>query len=259
MITRLRSFFVWVRESIRHEGYVILAWRIVVKLMSPAAELDAQMLFEFDLTQPVLQRRPRVECVIEQATAADTDELLEMRFPALPPSDERELSDAGEYRLAVAESTRARVRSVAHLHLRQWLRAGEQCFVARVDGKMAHTNWIRFHGCAPAPNREIDPAEGEVYMTEGFTVPQWRGKLLHEAVNTCMLRHAKARGCRLALTITDFTNARPRRALLRIGWKYRGHHLFIGPRRVGRTWMLRLGGNLDPIVRDLAGEPIRLL
>ena len=90
-------------------------------------------------------------------------------------------------------------------------------------------------------------------------MPEWRGKALHEAVNTHMLRFAKAQGCRLAYTITDYTNARPRRALLRIGWKYRGHHLFIGPRRVGRSWMLRLGGNVDPIVRDLAGVPIRLL
>jgi len=259
VITRLRHFSVWVRETIRHEGYVILAWRAFVKLLSPVVGLDAQILFEFDLTQPVEQRRARVECTIEEATAVHVDELLETRFPASLPGEERGLSDADEYRLAVAESARARVRTQGHLHLRQWLRAGEECFVARVNGEMAHSNWIRFHGNAPAPHREIDPAEGEVYMTEGFTVPQWRGKALHEAVNTHMLRLAKARGCRLAYTITDFTNARPRRALLRIGWKYRGHHLFIVPRRIGRSWMLRLGGNVDPIVRDLAGEPIRLL
>ena len=96
-------------------------------------------------------------------------------------------------------------------------------------------------------------------MTEGFTVPQWRGKALHEAVNTHMLRFAQARGCHRALTITDFTNARPRRGVLRIGWTQLGNHLFIAPRRLGRTWMLRLGGDVGPIVRDLAGEPIRLL
>jgi hypothetical protein len=259
LITRLRRFFVWVRETIRHEGYVILAWRALVKLLSPVVELDAQILFDFDLTQPIEQRRARVDCTVMEATEVDTDELLQMRFPALPPGDERGLSDADEYRLAVAESSRARLRAVARLNIRQWFRAGEKCFVARVDGAIAHSNWIRFHGCGPAPHREIDPGEGEVYMTEGFTVSQWRGKALHEAVNTHMLRYAQARGCRLALTITDFTNARPRRALLRIGWKYRGHHLFIGPRRMGRTWMLRLGGDVGPIVRDLMGEPIRLL
>jgi len=259
VIKRVHGFFVWVRETIRHEGYVILAWRAVVKLLSPAVDLAAQALFDFDLTQPVEQRRARVECTITEATEVDTDELVEMRFPALPARDERRLSDADEYRLAVAESARARVRAVARLHIRQWLRAGEKCFVARVNGEMAHTNWIRFHGCGPAPHREIDPGEGEVYTTEGFTVPQWRGKALHEAVNTHMLRFAQAQGCRLAYTIADFTNARPRRGILRIGWKYRGHHLFIGPRRMGRTWMLRLGGDVGPVVRDLAGEPIRLL
>ena len=56
MLTRLRGFLVWVRETIRHEGYVILAWRGVVKLLSPAVELDAQMLFEFDLTQQMYLR-----------------------------------------------------------------------------------------------------------------------------------------------------------------------------------------------------------
>ena len=30
VITRLRHFSVWVRETIRHEGYLILAWRIFV-------------------------------------------------------------------------------------------------------------------------------------------------------------------------------------------------------------------------------------
>ena len=118
---------------------------------------------------------------------------------------------------------------------------------------------MRFHGCGWAPHREIDPREGEVYMTEGYTVPEWRGKALHEAVNSYMLRFAQARGCRVALTITDYTNARPRRGVLRVGWKFRGHHLFIAPRRLGRTYMLRLGGDVQPIVRDLQGAPIRLL
>ena len=88
VITRLRHFSAWVRETIRHEGYLILAWRIFVKLVSPAVELDAQILFEFDLTQPIEQRSARVECTIEEATAVDTEELLEMRFPALPASED---------------------------------------------------------------------------------------------------------------------------------------------------------------------------
>ena len=259
VIARLGSLFTAVSDVVRYDGFVILAWRALAKLLSPAVELDIQILFDFDLTQPIEQRRARVECSIEEATAKDVDELVEMRFPPFQVGDESRLSDADEYRLAVAERDRALARASARIRMRQWLRAGETCFVARVNGAMAHSNWIRFHGCAPAPNREIDPREGEVYMTEGYTVVQWRGKALHEAVNTHMLRYAQARGCNRAYTITDFTNARPRRGVLRIGWTRLGYHLFISRRGAGRTWMLRLGGDVDPIVRDLRGQPIRLL
>ena len=231
----------------------------MAKTLSPLLEIDRQILFVFDLTQPIEQRRARVDCRIEPATMRDVDELVDRRIPPLPARDESKLSDAAEFRLALAERDVARARATARTHILHWLRAGEVCIVARVDGAIAHSNWIRFHGCAPAPHREIDPREGEIYMTEGYTVPEWRGKALHEAVNTFMLRFAQARGCHCAYTITDYTNARPRRGVLRVGWRRQGHHLFLTPRRLGRTWMLPLGGDVGPIVRNLRGEPVRLL
>jgi len=260
VIRQLRDYVATARDIARHDGVVILLWRVIAKLLSPVLDLDCQILFEIDLSKPVEQRHARVECRIEPGTEADVDELLEMRIPSWRLGDADQLSDADEYRLLLVERERARARAGARVYMRQWFRAGEKCFVARVDGEIAHSNWTRFHGCTPAPRREIDPQEGEIYTTEGYTVPRWRGKGLHEAVLSHMLRFAQERGCRRAYTITDFTNARARRGVLRVsGWRWRGRHLYITPRRWGRTWLLRLGGNVGPIVRDLQGEPIRLL
>src|SRR5437660_8942386 len=122
-------------DSIRYEGLPILFWRILAKLLSPVAELHTQMLFEFDLTQPIEQRSARVECRVEQATEADLDSLVDQRMSRPPPDEE--LSDEEEYDCARLHRERARLRDT----YRQWFRAGELCFVARIGDEIAHNNW----------------------------------------------------------------------------------------------------------------------
>ena len=258
MIQRLRRYARTARDSIRYEGPLILLWRIWVKLLSPVVNLDHQILFEIDLSVPVAQRAARVECVIEQASEADIDRIVASHYPEAPPAAGHDLSDAEEYEWSVYARQRAHLARTFRESALQWLRAGELCFVARVRGQIAHTNWIRFHGCGPVAQRPIRLLPTEVYTTEAHTGEAWRGLALHEAVLSHMLRHAKDRGCTRAYTITDLTKAGSRRGVLRVGWRQRGHHLFITANWLARTWVIPLGGDIEPIMRELFGDEASL-
>jgi len=250
---RILGWYNTTRDSILYEGVSILLWRILVKLVSPVAELHHQILYEFDLTQPIKQRSARVDCHLQQMTEADIEVLVDQRL-GRPPPDDVQLSNENEYRRARLERERARLRDT----YRRWFRAGELCFVARIDKELGHSNWIRFYETGPVSSRPVTLGPGEAYCIEGFTPVHWRGKRLHEAVHTYMLRYAQSHGYRLELTITDLTKVGSRRGLARVGgWRRRGHHLLIAPRGLGRSWMVRLDGDVSPIARGPQGEPIR--
>jgi hypothetical protein len=166
-----------------------------------------------------------------------------------PPGDETALTDSEEYDRAFYERQAENLSNAYLKNARTWLGTGNMCFVARIGNEFAHSNWIQFDWCGPAPKREIRLFPGEVYTTDGHTLTRWRGQRLLEAVNTAMLRYAQSVGCTRAYTITDLTLAWSRRGVLRIGWKRRGHHMFITPRGVAKTWIVRLGGDVEPIVR----------
>lgn len=254
MIRRLRHFGRSARESIRYQGWPILLWRVLVKAVSPVFDLDHQILFEIDLTLPIPQRKARVECVIGQATVADVDQLVAVRFPELPPIEGRAMTDEEEYERSVYLRRSAHSAQSFRESVLAWLRDGQLCFVARVQGQIAHSNWIMFHDSGPSGQRPIRLLPTEVYTTEGHTVEALRGLGLHEAVLSYMLRDAQSRGCKLAYTITDLTKAGARRGVLRVGWKQRGHHLFVTARWLSRTWVVRLGGDVEPILRDVFEE-----
>jgi len=249
----LRSWYRTVHDSILYEGVPILLWRVLVKLVSPVIELDHQILFEFDLAQPIEQRSARIVCRLEQVTEADLERLVDQRLRLQPLPDDTQFSDEGEYARALLERERSRLRDT----YRRWFRAGELCFAARIGDEYVHSNWIRFHETRPVSSRPVTLGPGEAYCIEGFTPQRWRGQRFHEAVHTCMLRYAQSRGYRLALTITDLTKAGSRRGLARVGgWRKRGHHLLITPRGLRRSWMVRLDGDVSPIVRRQEGHAI---
>ena len=130
--------------------------------------------------------------------------------------------------------------------LRQF-HAGEECYVARVDGVIAHCNWIRYHGCGRVDGRPVTLETGEVYTTDAFTGEAFRGRGLHELVLSYMLEQARVRGNHRAYTITDMMKAGSRRGVKRLAWERRGVILYVTPRAMGRTWLFRLSGDLEPI------------
>ena len=251
----MRTLINWyhlVSNSIRYEGIPILLWRIMAKLLSPVVSIYTQMLFEFDLTQPIEPRSARIKCTVGLATEAELEALVDQQLDR-PIPDDVELSDEDEYHRAWLQRERARMRN----EYREWFRAGELCFVARVGDDIAHNNWLHVYGCAHLSSRPIDLGPGEVYAAEGLTSVHWRGKRVHEEVNAYMLRYAQDRGYRLAYTITDIIKAGARRGILRVGWRKRGQHITIKPRRLGRTWMVCLYGDVEPIARAFQGISLR--
>lgn len=244
MFRKLRGYYTTAVEDLRHQGLEVLLYRVAVKLVSPLARVDVQILYDMDLTVWDNVLHATVPCTIERAGLDDLDEIVDMQAPRLSPERIAALDDFQE--VDYARQMRARARAV-DTYRRQML-ADEYCFVAKVDGAITHSNWLHFHDSAPTTNCPMQLSPGEVYSTDGFTAEAQRGKRLHEAVATHMLDFSKReRGCHLAFTITDMTKAVSRRALRRIGWRRRGTILYVTPRGFERTWLMRLSGNLDPI------------
>ena len=243
---RLRNYYETLIGDLRYQGLQVLLWRAAAKLCSPLVKLDLQILFEFDLTAPIAPRPARVECAIAQATEAELDEILDMQMRLPSAEAVAGFSDAEE--LAYAQLCRMRAKGLENFLTA--MRAGELCFVARVEGAIAHSNWMRFHDCGPVDSRPVELDADEVYTTDGYTAEHRRGQRLHEAVNAHMMRFAQSRGCRRAYTITDLTKAGSRRGVRRVGWRERGWILYITPRGLRRTWLLRLHGDLEPMFRQ---------
>ena len=244
MFHTFRSYYRTAVSDLRFQGVEILMWRIMVKLLSPVLRVDIQILFDLDLTEPVPVRPAKIECEIRQTDAAELDEILDMQMQRLLPEQIAQLTDAQE--LQYAQLMRARAKAIDTYQ--KGLRAGERCYIARVDGIVAHSNWLRFHDCAPVDTCALDLKPGEIYTTDGFTREIYRGLKIHQAVATHMLRVAKEeRGCVRAYTITDITKGGSRRGVYRIGWRRRGTILYLTVRGLKRTWMVRLGGDLEPL------------
>jgi hypothetical protein len=245
MFSRLREVARTAIDDYRYQGPEVFFWHLFVKACSPIVKLDLQILFELDLSQPIEPRRARVDCSIQPATESEIDEILDMQMPLPQREQLRDLSDDEELRHAQSVMAREKARRA----FQAAMRAGEQCYLARVGGEPVHSNWIRFADCRPVEGRPVDLGPDEVYTTDAFTAVPWRGKGLHEVVLAHMLIVAQRRGCRHAFTITDLFKAGSRRGVKRVGWSQRGRLLYVTPRRLGRTWMLRIGGDVEPMFR----------
>ena len=243
MFNTLRNYYLVALADLRYQGVEVLLWRVMVKAFSPLLRLDLQILFDFDLQQALATRSPKVALVITRADESDIDEILDQQMPRLTVDEIRTFNDTQD--LQYAQMLRA--RGNAFDVYRRSMRVGERCYVARVDGAIVHSNWIRFHDNGQIEGRPVELQPGEVYTTDAYTVEGWRGKGIHEAVLMHMLQIAKQMDCRRAYTITDLTKAGSRRGVQRVGWSYRGSILYVSPRGLKRTWLIRLGGDIEPL------------
>lgn len=217
---RVGAFLRNTPDTLRHEGLSVLLWQGLRLALSPIASLDLVTFYKCDLTQAISELAARAPVTIGMATEADMARL------------------AGMMTLSLSADP-----------LMERLRRGDVCFLAKVEGQIAHFNWINFHdlACGPlAPDVRIPLRDGEAYTYDGHTVVPWRGTGIHGAVNSRMLLFLKETGYCKAYTWAKTDNLRSRKGLRPL-WKTTGTFLSLRPRRTGRVFVVRLSGAFEPI------------
>ena len=162
MFQTIGSYYRTAVADLRFQGVDVLLWRGLRKLFSPVIMLDLQILFDLDLTQPFEVKHSRIDCVISQAGEDDIDAILDMQMQRLAPEAVAQLSDPADLQYVLL----LRQRATAHATYQTGMRAGERCYVARVGGVVAHSNWMRVHECAPLDTCPLVLKPGEIYTTD---------------------------------------------------------------------------------------------
>jgi hypothetical protein len=217
----------------------------VIQLVAPLGRLSGVILFEIDLSEPRPVVRARVPIVIRRASEADLENIAaflwgpaetggDARWPGRTPEQADQLDGFADR-----------------------LERGEACFIATVDSEIVHVNWTCFSWGEALPNLPIIPHRDEVYTTDGETGARWRGKRIHEEVLNEMLRYAQLAGRRRAYTLARLGHRRPRRGIERLGWRTRCTLVYFVPRKRRRLLMLRLGGDMEPLLRGMAPPDTR--
>ena len=246
MASRLHEFIDEAADILRYDGVGVLLWTWLVAALSPVCRIGIEHVFSHDLTQPLEPRRAKVPLQIRHGTPDDAEALVAMEH-GVPLPDDGSLDDEEEYR----EDARAMTRARFLFQYRREMGLGERCFIATTDGEIAHMNWTRFLRATPFPGCTFPLRRGEeVFCSDGYTPARWRGKSVHGEVNMHMLIEAAASGHRVAYTMTDLVKTRSRRGLYRLGWRREGTLLYLIPRGLGRTFVMRLAGSLGPITRS---------
>jgi SAM-dependent methyltransferase len=108
------------------------------------------------------------------------------------------------------------------------LAAGDRCFVARHEGRIVGTRWAATGTAWSAYlSRRLALAVDEVYMYDGFTAPDLRGRRIYSALACEMFRYYRRAGSRRALILVV-----PERGL---------EHVPPGYRTIGTLGYVKLG------------------
>ena len=119
-------------------------------------------------------------------------------------------------------------RGVDSTAVRRQLEAGDQCFIARSEGRFVGACWSATgRGWSVYLSREIPLAADEVYLYDGFTTPEHRGKGVMPVLITETHRLHRSRGIRRGLAVAVPENQSWIRTL--IGYRGVGTMGYIGP------------------------------
>jgi hypothetical protein len=234
----------------RAEGGRALAWRILVKLLSPFGELDLANVLEIDLADLPASVPGVPDVTIEEASAADIEELLTLRHgPAPAAGPQSDLAPGPAARRAQLLAFVVAERAASAALLAAAFERGDRCFVARAGDRIVHCNWLCVRWGSALPGYLAVAGPGEVYTTGCFTAPAWRGRSLHNFVKLEMLRRARAAGYHTAFTLTRSETWRATNAVLRLGYRYRGRLLFFNARGMRAMLLHRISGQVDSLLR----------
>jgi GNAT superfamily N-acetyltransferase len=238
-LERLRS------QVLGHDSVSLpLAWALAIAL-APFGKITFEMLLERDLSVPVEPVSPQVPVAIREADEADLDAIT-----ALYSQDD--YLYLGDEPAAPSGSGQYVVEPKARAQYYDRMARGEKCFLALAGKEIVHVNWICFSWGDAVPGYPIFLLADEVYTTDAFTARKFRGQDIHAMVLGHMLRYAQSRGSCRAYTITRLDRRASFVAFRRLRWCVTGRFLCFVPRGSERSWLLRLSGKIDPLLRGPA-------
>jgi GNAT superfamily N-acetyltransferase len=200
-------------------------------------ELGCDVLLERSLLAELpAAQQPKVEVSLRLAGAADIDWITRLYA-----------SDPWLY-LGDGPPTLGNHEKARNLYLER-LRRGELCFLAVSGDATVHVNWICFSWGDALPEHPLRLREGEVFTTDGLTLPAFRGKGLHAFVLRGMLVYARERGYTQAYTLARADRTASYKGLFQLGWKVCGRVFYFLPRGRTKAWFLWRQGKVEPLFR----------
>lgn len=238
-------------EPAAPSGWEIQLWNAASRLVRPFGTLTVDVLLERDLRRPIAAENANIDITIREATEDDLVQVTQLyaNEPYLYLGDVV-CSEAGS---ASCQSTAADPAALAQY--RDRLRRGEKCFLAHSGSEIAHVNWMCFTWAEAVYGHPIYLRAGEVYTTEAFTVPAYRGRNVHANVLATMLQMAQQAGYRVAYTVTRLERRQPFRAFRALGWRTAGKMLCFTPHGSGRARIVTLSGSAEPLLRGPVSGP----
>ena len=209
------------------------AWQLSKRATAPFGELTCALFYEHSLTERVRPPPNQLGASIRLAEEADLDTICRLY--------------ADDPWLWLGDGPRD--RTARDLYLDR-LRRGERCFLAFVDGVLAHANWTCFTWGDALPGHPIRLRSGEIYTTDAFTPQAFRGKGVHGLVLGTMLDQAQRQGARHAYTLGQLDRPDAHKGLHALGWRECGRVYFFLPRGAARTPFLFSCGKTEPLFRD---------
>jgi GNAT superfamily N-acetyltransferase len=216
MLSKVRA----VQRVYRQEGALVLLWKVSAKLASPIAEISLDLTFDRSIERPLPVPAARAPMSVRLATDADLVSLI----PLL--AEDEYLSSIDEAR-TLATHDKDGIGAAILANYRRRIAEGSQAYVGIIDGAIAHLNWLCMHSCDTWPEGRIVLAADEVYTTDAYTLPAFRGLNVHAVVLASMLNEANIMGRRRALTFTNVTRASSYRGLRRLGFVVSGGILYV--------------------------------
>jgi GNAT superfamily N-acetyltransferase len=219
-------------EAARGTGATARLWQFVRRTAVPFGDLCCALFFERSLIEPLTTAPNRLNATIRLAREDDLGAIC--RLYAYDPWLWLG-SDPGD-------------QTAVQLY-RDRLRRGERCYLACVGSDLAHVNWTCYHWGDALPGHPLRLRPGEVYTTDAFTPPAFRGRGVHALVLGAMLTDARAQGARHAYTLGQLDRPDAHKGLRALGWRETGRVVYF--QRQGRPKALFLfrSGNIAPLFR----------
>ncbi|WP_418316553.1 N-acetyltransferase family protein [Piscinibacter sakaiensis] len=184
----------------------LAVFRAMASALSPLGSAYVWLMYRKELDEPLTPYHAKIAIDIGLAEDAEMDTLAALVYPYQP-------------RKAAAR---------AHIY-RDRLRGGSLCFVARIDGAIVASNWIRVKTAVGVDQMRMHFGDDEIYTTDAYTAHEWRGQGIHPALNQTMLEYARQQGYRVAYTLVRADNERSSVTMGRVGWRLAASMLYFRP------------------------------